>query len=51
MRKNTEKPKIPVEVEYTEGYEKRFTEAILNIYAKREREDKNVLVYERKQVV
>lgn len=44
MRKTTEKPKIPVEVEYTEGYEKRFTEAILKIYAKRLKESKNVLV-------
>ncbi len=29
---------VPVEVTYTEGYEKRFTETILRIYEKRKRE-------------
>ena len=30
-----ERPKIKVEVEYTDGYQERFTRAILKIYAKR----------------
>lgn len=35
MRKNKEKPKILVKVEFTEGYQERFTKAVLKIYAKR----------------
>lgn len=31
------KKKINVEVTYTEGYEARFTEAVLKIWAKREK--------------
>lgn len=38
MKRKTEKAKIPVEVEYTEGYQERFTSAILKIYAKRRAE-------------
>ena len=37
MAKRKDK-KIKVEVTYTDGYEKRFTEGILKIYEKRERE-------------
>ena len=33
-----EPKKIPVEVEFTEGYQERFTAAVLKIYAKRVRE-------------
>ena len=33
-----EQKKIPVEVEFTEGYQERFTAAVLKIYAKRVRE-------------
>lgn len=33
-----EQKKIPVEVEFTEGYQERFTAAVLRIYAKRVRE-------------
>lgn len=36
-RRRSEPRKIPVIVEYTEGYEKRFTEAIMKIYEKRMR--------------
>lgn len=34
-----EPKKIPVEVEFTEGYQKRFTYAILKIYSNRIRKD------------
>lgn len=30
--KKKEIRKIPIEIEYTEGYEQRFTEAVLKIY-------------------
>lgn len=36
-----EKTPIPVEVEYTDGYQQRFTKAILDIYEKRKREPDN----------
>lgn len=35
MRKVKEKRKIRVEVEFTEGYQERFTREILKIYEKR----------------
>lgn len=38
MNKTKDKPTVPVKVTFTEGYEKRFTEAILKIYAKRMKE-------------
>ena len=39
MKKKKERAQIPIEVEYTEGYEQRFTAAILKIYSKRLREE------------
>lgn len=35
MGKNKETIKVPIEVEFTDGYQERFTEAVLKIYAKR----------------
>ena len=35
MKKNRENKKITVNVTFTEGYEKRFTQAILKIYENR----------------
>lgn len=35
MRKNTKKSKVPVEVEFTDGYQERFTAAVLKIYSNR----------------
>lgn len=35
MRKKAERPEIPLEVEYTDGYQERFAAALLKIYAKR----------------
>ena len=35
MRGNIKKTKIPVEVEFTDGYQERFTVAVLKIYASR----------------
>ena len=35
MAKKKERAKIQVEVEFTEGYEQRFTAAILKIYSNR----------------
>lgn len=35
------KKKVPIEVEFTEGYQERFTKAILKIYEKRLKEEKN----------
>ena len=37
---NKKKKSIPIEVTYTEGYEQRFTEAILRIYEGRLRSGK-----------
>lgn len=40
--RNKDKPKVNIEVELTEGYQQRFTQAILNIYEKRKkREEQN----------
>ena len=36
-----EPKKIPVEVEFTEGYQERFTAAVLKIYSGRIREEVN----------
>lgn len=35
MKKQKGKPSIAVKVTFTEGYEKRFTKAILKIYSRR----------------
>lgn len=41
MKQQKNRPKIEVKVTFTEGYEERFTKAILKIYAKRiQREEK-----------
>ena len=43
-----ERPKINVQVEFTEGYQKRFTEAIMKIYEKRrKRERQETLLLQR----
>lgn len=39
MSKKTEGAKIPVEVEFTDGYQERFTTAIMQIYEKRIRQE------------
>ena len=36
---NNKKEKVPVEIEFTEGYEKRFTAAVLKIYADRKNKE------------
>lgn len=36
-----EPKKIPVEVEFTEGYQERFTAAVLKIYSSRIRKEAN----------
>lgn len=36
-----EKKTVPIQVELTEGYQERFTRAILKIYEKRIKEEKN----------
>lgn len=41
MKQQKNKPQIEVKVIFTDGYEERFTKAILKIYAKRlQREEK-----------
>lgn len=45
MRKPKNKPEIQVEVEFTEGYEQRFTAAILKIYSNRLRKAEKETVY------
>ncbi len=40
MKKNTNTTKIPIEIKFTEGYQERFTNAILKIYEKRARQEK-----------
>lgn len=35
LGKSKETIKVPIEVEFTDGYQERFTEAVLKIYAKR----------------
>lgn len=35
MKKNTEETGVSVEVEFTDGYQERFTIAIMKIYEKR----------------
>ena len=42
MGKNIKKSKIPIEVEFTDGYQKRFTNAILKIYEKRIRQEEQI---------
>lgn len=39
MKRKEKRAQIQIEVEYTEGYEQRFTAAILKIYSKRLREE------------
>ncbi len=39
MGKNIKNTHVPVEIEFTDGYQKRFTEAILKIYEKRRKEN------------
>lgn len=42
MKKTRDKPAVSVKVTFTEGYEQRFTKAILKIYAKRmEKQEKD----------
>lgn len=41
MRRKTMPKTVPLEVTYTEGYQKRFTELILRIYEKKMRENKD----------
>lgn len=38
----SKKSNIPVEVEFTEGYEERFTAAIMKIYEKRIRQEEKI---------
>lgn len=42
MKKNMEKSKIPVEIEFTDGYQKRFTVEVLKIYEKRRMREEQV---------
>ncbi len=39
MKKPKEKPKINVNITFTEGYEERFTKAVLKIYANRQQKE------------
>ncbi|MDE7477431.1 MAG: hypothetical protein K2M91_05700 [Lachnospiraceae bacterium] len=41
MGKDREKTKVSVEIEFTEGYQERFTTAIMKIFEKRIREEQN----------
>ena len=45
MAKRKERAPIQVEVEFTEGYEQRFTAAILKIYGNRLREAEKEAAY------
>ena len=45
MAKKKERAQIQVEVEFTEGYEQRFTAAILKIYSNRMRKAEKEAVY------
>lgn len=38
----SKKTKIPVEVEFTDGYKERFTVAIMRIYEKRIRQEEKI---------
>lgn len=40
--KDVVKAQIPVEVEFTDGYEERFTVAIMKIYEKRIRQEEKI---------
>lgn len=42
MGKKTEGAKIPVKVEFTDGYQERFTTAIMKIYEKRIRQEEKI---------
>ena len=42
MGKNTEKIKIPIEIELTDGYQQRFTTEILKIHEKRLRQEEQL---------
>lgn len=48
-----EKDKVPIEVEFTDGYQERFTKAIMKIYYAREKkkEQRNVLSAEKQEKV
>lgn len=41
MKKITNATKVSIEVEFTDGYQERFTNAILKIYEKRARQEKH----------
>lgn len=43
MKKTTNATKVSIEIEFTDGYQERFTNAILKIYEKRIRQENHYI--------